>query len=206
MFKTFIAALAIMLAPGLAFGQIDGNLIKKAENYLNALTGLEGDFSQTVNRGRPESGKFYMLRPGRLRLDYDKMPVQLISDGSNLFFYDKSLDQITTIPASATPASILTRDKIDLVRADILVVETNQYSKGFSLKLILKDNPGLGQMRVIFADEPARLSGWELIDATGSATVVDLKSLKTRTDFPRGFFNVQRRRTEGVRTGDAFYE
>ncbi|MDR0319477.1 MAG: outer membrane lipoprotein carrier protein LolA [Rickettsiales bacterium] len=188
-----------------SFAATDSRLVQKAEDYLNSITGLEGGFVQAANSGKMELGRFYMLRPGKLRLDYDKMPVQLISDGSNMFFYDKSLDQITTIPTNSTPASILTRKTIDLTGADIKVVGTQKTADGFSLSLVLKDNPGLGEMKVLFLDGPAELAGWELMDATGSKTVVSLKNLATRTNFPKGFFNVQRHKVPGA-GGDKYYE
>ena len=69
---------------------VDSKLVSNAEKYLNSVTGLNGKFIQTSN-GRQEKGVFSMLRPGRVRLDYDNMPIQLISDGQDLYFFDKSL-------------------------------------------------------------------------------------------------------------------
>ena len=89
---------------------IDKKLVGSAEKYLNSITGLQGDFKQTSN-GKTEQGTFSMLRPGRVRLDYKNAPIQLISDGKDLYFYDKSLDQITTVPLTSTPAGILVRKK-----------------------------------------------------------------------------------------------
>ena len=75
-----------------------------------------------------------MLRPGRVRLDYKNMPVQLMADGADLYFYDKSLDQITTVPLTSTPAGILVRKKIDLQNADIHVIDTTESKDTFTLK------------------------------------------------------------------------
>ncbi|MDR0449317.1 MAG: outer membrane lipoprotein carrier protein LolA [Rickettsiales bacterium] len=202
-----ILVIVAALAANPVFAGVDSRLVERAENYLGDITGLEGGFVQrTEGGGAGDRGKFYMLRPGKLRLDYDKTPIQLISDGSNMFFFDKSLDQLTTIPTSSTPASILTRKNIDLTGADIKVVGTEKSKNGFSLTMILKDNPGLGEMRVVFLDNPVMLEGWELTDATGSRTIVELKDLKTRANFPKGFFNVQRNKTPGASGGDSWYE
>ncbi|MDR2685920.1 MAG: outer membrane lipoprotein carrier protein LolA [Rickettsiales bacterium] len=198
--------LGALLMPFMAEAKVDAKLVERAETYLNNISGLEGGFTQKVGGGKEEFGKFYMLRPGKIRLDYDKLPIQLISDGKNLFFYDKSLDQITTIPSSSTPASVLARKTIDLTGADIKVMESRQFSGGFELKLNLKNNPGLGEMKVLFGDSPVALKGWELKDATGSKTEVELSGLKTRTDFPKGFWNVQKHRVNTTGTGDKYYE
>ena len=118
-----------------ANADVDMGLVTNAEKYLNSITGLSGKFVQTANN-KTEQGIFAMLRPGRVRLDYDNMPVQLISDGTDLYFFDRSLDQITTVPLTSTPAGILIRKNIDLKNADINVAETQDNDKTFQLKLI----------------------------------------------------------------------
>ena len=136
-----------------AFADVDSGVVKSAEKYLNSITGLTGDFVQTAN-GKQEKGTFSMLRPGRVRLDYKNMPIQLISDGQDLYFFDKSLDQITTVPLTSTPAGILIRKNIDLQNADINVVETIDNKNTFSLNLNLRGQEGLGNMTVVFNKKP----------------------------------------------------
>ena len=126
----------------------DKNWVNSAEKYLNSITGPSGEFIQTAS-GKQQRGTFAMLRPGRVRLDYRDMPVQLIADGRDLYFFDKSLDQITTVPLTSTPAGILIRKHIDLKNADINVVETNATDKTFALKMNLRGQEGLGHMTVV---------------------------------------------------------
>ena len=132
MFKkigAFFCLLMLCVMP--AYASVDATLVDKAEKYLNAITGLAGTFVQTAN-GRQELGQFSMLRPGRVRLDYDNMPVQLIADGQDLYFFDKSLDQITTVPITSTPAGILIRKNVNLTNSDINVIETVDYKNTIS--------------------------------------------------------------------------
>lgn len=188
-----------------AFADIDSKLITSAEKYLNSITGLTGDFIQTSN-GRQEKGVFSMLRPGRVRLDYDNMPVQLISDGHDLYFFDKSLDQITTVPVTSTPAGILVRKNIDLKNADINVVETNDFKNTFSLKLNLRGQEGLGHMTVVFDKKPIKLNSWSVVDATGATTDVMFRGLTEKTKFAKDFFQISRHKTINTNDGDDFYE
>ena len=116
--KKVLVSLFFVLIGVNANAAVDNALVTKAEKYLNSITGLTGEFVQTAN-GHTERGDFTMLRPGRVRLDYKNMPIQLISDGDDLYFFDKSLDQITTVPLTSTPAGILVRKNIDLKNADI---------------------------------------------------------------------------------------
>ena len=196
----FGAALAV---PG--FAAVDNALVINAEKYLNSVTGLSGDFVQT-NNGKDELGTFSMLRPGRVRLDYKNMPVQLMADGADLYFYDKSLDQITTVPLTSTPAGILVRKKIDLQNADIHVVDTAESKNTFTLKMNLRGQEGLGNMSVVFNKKPVSLNSWTIVDATGNKTDVRFGNLKTKTDFGKNYFQIQRHKTVSTSGGDDFYD
>ena len=188
-----------------SFAAVDSNLVTSAEKYLNSITGLTGDFVQT-NNGKKEQGNFSMLRPGRVRLDYKNMPVQLMADGSDLYFYDKSLDQITTVPLTSTPAGILIRKKIDLRNADINVMNTTDNKSTFALKMNLRGQEGLGTMTVTFNKKPLGLNSWTIFDAVGNKTDVQFKNLKTKTNFGKNYFQIQRHKTVTTSGGDDFYD
>ena len=200
-----IIVLMICAMCGVANAAPDVAVISRAEKYLNSVTGLAGTFSQTA-AGRRDTGDFAMLRPGRVRLDYKTMPVQMISDGRDLYFFDKSLDQITTVPLTSTPAGILVRKKIDLQNADIVVTDTMATKDTFSLKMHMRGQEGLGNMTVVFADNPVALKSWTVVDATGAKTDVAFDGLKTKTDFAKDYFQIQRHKTVSNSGGDAFYD
>jgi outer membrane lipoprotein-sorting protein len=184
---------------------VDDALVKKAEIYLNGITGLAGEFTQTAN-GKKDTGTFAMLRPGRVRLDYKTLPVQLISNGKDLYFYDKSLDQITTVPLTSTPAGILVRKNINLSTADIVVSETKSGADSFSLTMHIKNQEGVGNMNVVFSSDPIGLKSWVVDDATGTKPEIVFKGLKARTDFPKNYYELQRHKTTSNSGGDSFYE
>lgn len=202
--KIFAAILLCMMAIP-ARAAVDNALVNSAEKYLNSITGLTGDFTQTAS-GKKQHGVFSMLRPGRVRLDYNDMPVQLIADGRDLYFFDSSLDQITTVPLTSTPAGILIRKKIDLKNADINVVETTDDKRTFSLKLNLRGQEGLGHMTVVFDKKPVKLNSWSVVDATGTTTDVAFSGLKTKTDFGKNYFQISRHKTVSTSGGDDFYD
>ena len=194
-----------LLVSGIANAAVDKNLVVNAEKYLNSITGLNGGFTQTSN-GKTQDGTFSMLRPGRVRLDYKNAPIQLISDGQDLYFYDKSLDQITTVPLTSTPAGILVRKKIDLQNADINVYETSSDKNTFTLKMNLKGQEGLGHMDVVFDKNPVKLKSWSVVDATSVKTDVVFNDLKTKTDFGKNYFQLSRHKTISTNDGDDFYD
>ena len=195
----------LMFGMGQSYAAVDAALVDKAEKYLNASTGLAGTFVQTAN-GRQELGQFSMLRPGRVRLDYDNMPVQLISDGQDLYFFDKSLDQITTVPIHSTPAGILIRKNVNLTNADINVIETVDYKNSFALKMNLRGQEGLGHMTVVFDKSPVKLNSWTVVDATGATTDVAFRDLREKTNFGKNYFQIQRHKTISTSGGDDYYD
>ena len=203
--KKIVLLLFVLFCGYSANAAVDKNLVRDAEKYLNSITGLNGGFTQTAN-GKTQKGTFSMLRPGRVRLDYKDAPIQLISDGKDLYFYDKSLDQITTVPLTSTPAGILVRKNIDLQNADINVVETNSGKNTFTLKMNLKGQEGLGHMDVVFDKKPVKLKSWSVVDATSAKTDVVFNDLKTKTDFGKNYFQLSRHKTASTNEGDDFYD
>lgn len=203
--KKLIVFMMTVLLSGGAYAAVDNDLVSRAEKYLNSVTGLSGKFSQRSGNTTMH-GTFAMLRPGRVRLDYDNAPIQLISDGDDLYFFDKSLDQITTVPLTSTPAGILVRKKIDLKNADINVVNTKDDDKTFALEMNLRGQEGLGTMTVVFNKSPVAIDSWTVVDATGAKTDVSFEGLKTKTDFGRNYFQIQRHKTVNTTSGDDFYE
>lgn len=203
--KKIVFCLFCLICCFSANAEADKNLVKAAEKYLNSITGLQGEFVQSAN-GKTERGTFSMLRPGRVRLDYNNAPIQLIADGRDLYFYDKSLDQITTVPLTSTPAGILVRKNIDLQNADINVVDTAVGVDSFSLKMNLRNQEGLGNMTVVFNKNPVKLKSWSVVDATSNRTDVVFNNLKTKTDFGKYYFQLSCHKTVNTNGGDDFYD
>lgn len=203
--KKIISVLFACLFVFSANAAVDKKLVASAEKYLNSITGLNGGFTQ-ISNGKKQTGIFSMLRPGRVRLDYKNAPIQLISDGKDLYFYDKSLDQITTVPLTSTPAGILVRKKIDLQNADINVYETSSTKNSFTLKMNLKGQEGLGHMDVVFDKNPVKLKSWSVVDATSVQTDVVFNDLKPKTDFSKNYFQLSRQKTVSTNDGDDFYD
>lgn len=203
--KKILIVICSLIVNIAADAAVDRSLVQSAEKYLNSISGMQGNFVQTAN-DKTESGLFSMLRPGRVRLDYKNAPIQLISDGKDLYFYDKSLDQITTVPLTSTPAGILVRKKIDLQNADINVSETFNNKNSFSLKMNLRDQEGLGYMIVNFDKKPIKLNSWSVVDATGNKTDVAFSNLKSKTDFGKNYFQLSRHKTVSTNDDDDFYD
>jgi outer membrane lipoprotein carrier protein len=103
-------------APGKAAG------VNALDRYLTGLNSLSAAFTQTVTdkSGAPldaGSGRLLVLRPGKFRWEYqpkdagagaggsDQRGQVLVADGTNLWFYDRELAQVTVKPVEAALSS-----------------------------------------------------------------------------------------------------
>jgi outer membrane lipoprotein carrier protein len=106
-------SLVLMLVPGVpqtCFAAATGaaTSVTALDRYLDGLTTWSAQFKQTVTdaRGRKVgegSGRFLVVRPGRFRWESAPAGVSgaaqlLVSDGRNLWFYDRDLEQATVKP------------------------------------------------------------------------------------------------------------
>jgi outer membrane lipoprotein carrier protein len=112
-----IAAVAFLMNAPLSAQRADDAAAQALERYLQGLTSLRADFRQasTVAGGdavEKAAGRLYLQKPGRFRWDYRQPNEQLIvSDGVNVWLFDKELEQVTVKPIdeslATTPALLL---------------------------------------------------------------------------------------------------
>ena len=157
--------------------------ILRIETYLNRIKTMEARFLQVTSDGDYSEGDLYFSKPGKMRLDYDSpSPVVIVSDGVNLAYYDKELEQITYIKLEWTQASILLRENISFFAGDILVTAFERGPGVLRLTVIKGDDPLEGNITLIFSDRPLGLKKWTVTDAQGVVTNISL--LGPRFDVP----------------------
>ena len=103
------------------------------DRFLDGLTTLRAKFSQVVvdaagKQIEKGQGTLLVRRPGRFRWEYtpsDAGAQLLVSDGTNLWFYDRELQQATVKPAAAaltaTPVMLLSGSAEELRTAFTVV-------------------------------------------------------------------------------------
>jgi chaperone LolA len=108
------------------------------DRYLDGLGTLRAKFSQVVvdaagKQLEQGQGSLLVRRPGRFRWEYtpsDAGAQLLVADGTNLWFYDRELQQATVKPAAAaltaTPVMLLSGSAADL-RAAFTVVAAGEH-------------------------------------------------------------------------------
>lgn len=169
----------------------DKALVQKAEDYLSGLKGAAGRFIQVDPKGKTTTGRFYMLKPGRARFEYDA-PASLlvVADGETVSIYDKRLKSFDQYPLAQTPLALLLGRDVKLNDKIAATVE-DKTAKGFVLDLRDAKHPADGRLRLAFSAAPTTLTGWTVIDAQNQRTTVTLVGLKKQTALNANLFSLK---------------
>jgi len=144
----------------------------RIEDYFNGITTLQARFLQLSPNGRTAEGNLYISRPGRLRFEYDPpVPYLLISDGTQVIFYDKELDTPTYVSLSSTPLEFFLGPTVKLSG---LVTVTNVERRPGILRITLvqTSSPKDGQVIITFTERPIEVKKWALVDSKGTTVEV----------------------------------
>jgi len=200
MMKLFhaLAALVLALAPVLAAAQPlrlspeDQTAIARVEDYLNGITTMQARFVQVTGMGAMAEGDFYLSRPGRMRIEYDREPYLYVADGFWLTYYDKELGQRSDVMLGSTIADFITRENIRL-SGDVTVTGVRQDEHSIEIDLVQTEDPGQGTLTLVFSRNPLQLRRWVVLDAQGQRTEVALSEIRTGMSLDRRLFVVPRR-------------
>ncbi|MBC6444535.1 MAG: outer membrane lipoprotein carrier protein LolA [Alphaproteobacteria bacterium GM202ARS2] len=157
--------------------------VVRISDYLNNLRQFTARFVQVTDKGGYASGRLYIQRPGRMRVDYD-LPnqLQIIADGSNVIFYDPSFNSINSMPLEEFPAGVLLGHAIDLGGERFRVASFEKKDNMF--EVVVHDRQASGsasggsKVRLFFSDNPLRLEQWSLKDARGENVRVLLRDVR----------------------------
>lgn len=166
----------------------DQAVVARVEEYLNGITTLQSKFLQVAPNGRQATGTFYLWRPGRMRLEYDR-PLKdfIVADGSFVFYWDGEMRQQSSAPIGSTLADFILRKNIRL-SGDVTVTDVFQAPGVVEVSLQESKDPGKGTLTLVFEDRPFQLRKWRVLDAQGMTTEVALLNPRTDVTFDREMF------------------
>lgn len=162
--------------------------LKQIETYLDGLTALNARFTQTAENGTTATGTAWLLRPGRMRFEYDPpSPLLLVAGHGLVVFRDNKLDQTTNIPMGQTPLGLLLADHLSLSGA-VTVTDFIHAGPQWRVTLERTASPGDGTLTLVLQANPLALTGWSVVDAEGHATQVTLSNIKLGGEYPAKLF------------------
>jgi outer membrane lipoprotein-sorting protein len=163
---------------GNAFSTAQRTSLDRINGYFNSVTNLVGNFVQVGPDGSRTEGKLYILKPGKVRFEYDPpSPIELIADGNSVAVRDRKLATQDIYPLSQTPLRFLLTEKLNLLR-DANVVGVYQ-DELFVSVAIEEKHPVTGTHRllIMFGAQDFQLKQWTVTDQQGYDTTVAVYNL-----------------------------
>lgn len=146
------------------------------EAYLNDIRSLKSQFIQSSDDGGAlATGTFQLLRPGRMRIDYDGNGNYIVADGRFVYFWDAEVKEQQNAPIGSTLADFLLRDQIRL-SGDVTITHFGHDDGVLEVTLVQTKEPGQGSLTLVFEDKPFGLRKWRVLDAQGHTTEVALQN------------------------------
>jgi len=150
--------------------------LKRIENYLQNIKNLRANFIQTSPDGTYVLGKFYLKRPGKMRIEYVvPTPILITVNGGVLAYKDVELEEVSYLRTNSTPASFLTRKKIDFSAKDIQVTNFAKENNLMKVSLVKKNKKEAGEFTLIFENNPINFLRMEVKDDMDQVTKVTLE-------------------------------
>ena len=163
-----------------AFNAVQRAALDRVNAYLNGVNFLIAAFVQIAPDASRSEGRLYLLKPGRVRFEYDPpSPVELISNGSVVAVRDRKLVTQDIYPLAQTPLRFLLAEKIDLLR-DANVVGV--YQDDLFITVAIEEKTavaGTHRLMIMFGTQDNLLKQWTVTDQQGYDTTIAVYNLDT---------------------------
>ncbi|GLQ35420.1 outer-membrane lipoprotein carrier protein [Amylibacter marinus] len=160
-------------------------------DYFNSLESAQTAFTQINSNGSQTTGTVYIKRPGRMRFEYNgtNAPLVLASAGSIAVYDGKSKGKPKIYPLRRSPLNLILAKNVNLETSGMVVKQT--YDGRFT-SIIARDpkEPNLGQIQLVFTDNPIQLRQWIVTDQSRNRTTVKLDALNTSTEHSNKLFRI----------------
>src|SRR5208282_3338469 len=118
--------------------------LQRIAAYLNGIRTMTADFRQVANNGAVSTGKLWVARPGRMRFEYvPPNPITLLADSTNVYYWDKELNQVSKYELRSTPAWFLLRDPISF-GVDVIVTRFEHVGAAVGVTVVESAQPDAG--------------------------------------------------------------
>ncbi|MBM3637419.1 MAG: hypothetical protein FJX04_10255 [Alphaproteobacteria bacterium] len=157
------------------------DLIIEINRALTSLKQFSAKFSQIDQSGQTVTGQLLVLRPGRLRFDYNPpSALRIIADGYNVSVIDQRLGTKDLYSIGLTPLKFLLSRSIDLnkeFKLGDIQIEKDRVTLEAEDKATFG---GSSQIILNFDRKTLHLKGWAVTDPQGYSVTVKLTQIDTK--------------------------
>ena len=180
----FVLLMFFSLVIPVVLASSSGPARSELERFAAELDGFEAEFTQTVKSqdGRVQDqthGKVWLQSPDKLRWVYTgEFPETIVADGSNIWIYDESLQQVTVKPQSDQAADSPLMILADVSRLDqqFQVTELGDFEDMLLLELKSLDDESEFE-RILLGLDSNGIRMMAMEDAFGQRTEVYFENM-----------------------------
>ena len=162
---------------------------QKILKYLQNFDSLKSDFIQVNNNGNVLSGKITILRPGKVRVEYNEIPLLIISDGKKIASINKELDSITFYRIKDIPLALLLFKNFSLKNVQIL--DYFDLENQLKIRLKEKDKEGEDYIDILFEKNTFTLKKWTIFKSKSNKTEVLLENIRLNHKINKKIFEIE---------------
>ena len=165
--------------------------LSNLSSYLESIKKVSGTFTQINSRYTVSTGRIFLFRPGRMRMEYKTPDNSLvIVGGSQIAVFDsKSNTHPRVFPLRKTPLKILLEKKINLKTSDIII----RHEEVENSTVVVLQDPKLssyGSLKLVFTDHPVTLRQWVITNEMSDQTVLKFKDFINQPNMSSNKFDI----------------
>ena len=145
-------------------------------DYLQTFSSLKSNFIQVNNNGDILTGKIFLIRPGKVRINYNEIPLLIISDGQKVATINKKLKSISFYKLSDVPIKLLLFKNFKYDNIKVLNLKESENQIVIQLAEIKKESNGY--VEIIFEKQPFIMKKWIVFRDKFTKTEILLNNLK----------------------------
>jgi len=162
---------------------------QKILKYLQNFDSLKSDFIQVNSNGNVLSGKITILRPGKVRVEYNEIPLLIISDGKKIASINKELDSITFYRIKDIPLALLLFKNFSLKNVQIL--DYFDLENQLQIRLKEKDKESEDFIDILFEKNTFTLKKWTIFKSKSNKTEVLLENVRLNHKINKKIFEIE---------------
>ena len=165
--------------------------LSNLSSYLESIKKVSGNFTQINSDKTVSTGRIFLFRPGRMRMEYKTPDNSLvIVGGSQIAVFDsKSNTHPRVFPLRKTPLKILLEKKINLKTSDIII----RHEEVENSTVVVLQDPNLssyGSLKLVFTDHPVTLRQWVITNEMSDQTVLKFKDFINQPNMSSNKFDI----------------
>lgn len=186
--RKLVCLLALLVA-GVAVADIDPKvdtpenreILKKAEKAYNDMRTLKARFAQFNSKIQNDlqSGDIYILKPGNMRLVYEKgSPLEFYAVGGYFIYHDKDAKEVSYFDLEKTPVKLILQNKLSFTDPEFLVTDVQDELDEYFITAVKKEAPELGSLTLVLDKDTMELKQWDVLDIQGVKSTVSLYDIE----------------------------